>query len=73
LVGGEEYAGGVSSLTITDFETSDRVEHAVFGGELVPLTDAAIRALSLNAELLALGAAASWRSDPGGAREQRPT
>jgi hypothetical protein len=45
----------VSTVTITDFDTSDRVEHVVFGNELVPLADAAIHALSVNAQLLALG------------------
>jgi hypothetical protein len=45
----------VSTVTITDFDTPARVEHAVFGDELVPLTDAAIHALSINAQLLALG------------------
>jgi len=42
-------------VTITDFDTADLVGHVVFGDELVPLTDAAIRALSINAQLLALG------------------
>jgi hypothetical protein len=45
----------VSLVKIIDFDTSDRVEHVVFGDELVPLTDAAIHALSVNAQLLALG------------------
>ena len=42
-------------MTITDFNAADGVEHVVFGDELVPLTDAAIHALSINAQLLALG------------------
>lgn len=45
----------MSTVTITDFDTADLVGHVVFGDELVPLTDAAIRALSINAQLLALG------------------
>ncbi len=42
-------------MKIIDFDTPDRVEHVVFGDELVPLTAEAIHALSLNAQLLAIG------------------
>ena len=50
-----DYAGRVSTVKIIDFDTPDRVEHVVFGDELVPLTAEAVHALSLNAQLLASG------------------
>jgi hypothetical protein len=43
----------VSTVKILDFDTTNPVEHIVFGDELVPLSDAAIHALSLNAQALA--------------------
>jgi hypothetical protein len=59
----------VSTVIITDFDTSQRVEHVVFGDELVALSDAAIHALSINAQLLAI----ADRAHAGRIASQPPT
>ncbi len=51
-------------MKIIDFDTPDRVEHVVFGDELVPLTAEAIHALSLNAQLLAIGETVRAAGEP---------
>jgi hypothetical protein len=43
----------VDTVKILDFDTTNPVDQVVFGDELVPLSDAAIHALSLNAQALA--------------------
>ena len=51
-------------MKIIDFDTPDRVEHVVFGDELVPLNAEAIHALSFNAQLLAIGETAQATGEP---------
>lgn len=40
-------------MKIVDIDTTNPVDHVVFGDELVRLSDSAIHALSLNAQALA--------------------